>query len=162
MLLRKKYTALFPGKTRMPAKPLRMALGSLLIQKQLGFSDRELLEEITENPYLQYFIGLPGYQMELPFVPFLLVMFRKRLNDDILSEINEMIIAYNIPDAPTPGGGKDDDSRGDSKENETADTYATNRDTLVLDGTCVPQNIFFPQDINLVNEARENLEGIIG
>jgi hypothetical protein len=38
-----------------------MALGSLIIQKQLGFSDRELVEEITENPYLQFFIGLPGY-----------------------------------------------------------------------------------------------------
>ena len=53
----------------MPAEPLWMALGSLLIQKQLGFSDRELVEEITENPYLQYFIGLPGYQTEPPFVP---------------------------------------------------------------------------------------------
>ena len=73
-----------------------MALGSLLIQKQLGFSDRELVEEITENPYFQYFIGLPGYQMEAPFVPSLLVEFRKRLTDDILGEINEMIIAYNM------------------------------------------------------------------
>ena len=56
----------------MPAKPLRTALGTLLIQKQLGFSDRELVEEITENPYLQYFIGLPGYQAVPPFVPSLL------------------------------------------------------------------------------------------
>ena len=67
--IEEKYAKLFPSKTGMPAKPLRMALGSLLIQKQLGFSDRELVEEITENPYFQYFIGLPGYQMEAPFVP---------------------------------------------------------------------------------------------
>ena len=33
-----KYAELFPSNTGMPAKPLRMALGSLLIQKQLGFS----------------------------------------------------------------------------------------------------------------------------
>lgn len=71
-----------------------MALGSLLIQKQLGFSDRELVEEIMENPYFQYFIGLPGYQTEAPFVPSLLVEFRKRLTDDVLSEINEMIITF--------------------------------------------------------------------
>lgn len=62
--IEEKYAQLFPSKTGMPAKPLRMALGSLLIQKQLGFSDRELVEEITENPYFQYFIGLPGYQTE--------------------------------------------------------------------------------------------------
>ena len=36
-----------------------MALGARLIQKQLGFSDRELVEEITENPYSQYFIEMP-------------------------------------------------------------------------------------------------------
>ena len=71
----------------MPAKSLRMALGSLLLQKQLGFSDWELLEEITENPYLQYVIGLPGYQMKPSFVSSLLVGFRKRLADDILSEL---------------------------------------------------------------------------
>lgn len=159
--IEEKYAALFPGKTGMPAKPLRMALGSLLIQKQLGFSDRELLEEITENPYLQYFIGLPGYQMEPPFVPSLLVFFRKRLNDDILNEINEMIIDYNTPDDPTPGGGKDEDKSVDSKESETADGHDDNQGTLILDATCAPQNISFPQDINLLNETRENLEGMI-
>ena len=56
--IEEKYAQLFPSKTDMPAKPLRMALGSLLIQKQLGFSDRELVEELMENPYFQYVIGL--------------------------------------------------------------------------------------------------------
>lgn len=41
-----KYANLFPSKTGMPSKPLRMALGSLMIQKQYGYSDRELLEQI--------------------------------------------------------------------------------------------------------------------
>lgn len=91
----------------MPAKPLGMALGSLRIQKQLGFSDWELVEEITENPYFQYFIGLQGYQTEAPFVPSFLVEFSKRLTDDILGDINKMIIAYNTPDDPTPSGGND-------------------------------------------------------
>ena len=60
--IEEKYAKLFPSKTGMPAKLLRMALGSLLIQKQLGFPNRELVEEIMENPYFQYFIGLTGYQ----------------------------------------------------------------------------------------------------
>ena len=67
--IEERYAKLFPSNTGVPAKPLRMALGSLLIQKQLGFSDRELVEEITENPYLQYFVGLPGYQTEADGLP---------------------------------------------------------------------------------------------
>lgn len=130
-----------------------MALGSLLIQKQLGFSDRELVEELMENPYFQYFIGLPGYQMEAPFVPSLLVEFRKRLTDDVLGEINEMILAFNTPDDPTPGGGSDSDTAGTD--------IGENTGTLILDATCAPQNISFPQDVNLLNEAREYLEGIV-
>lgn len=32
---------------------------------------------------------------------------------------------------------------------------------MILDATCAPQNISFPQDVNLLNEARENLEEIV-
>ena len=61
-----KYAELFPSGTGNVAKPLRMALGALIIQTKFQFADRELVEQITENPYLQYFIGLPGYQEEAP------------------------------------------------------------------------------------------------
>lgn len=74
-----------------------------MIQKQYGYSDRELLEQLTENPYYQYFIGPPGFQSNPPYVPSLLVEYRKRLNDKIMVEINEMIIAYNTPDDPGRG-----------------------------------------------------------
>ena len=146
-----RYAKLFPSKIGMPAKSLRTALGALLIQKQLGFSDRELVEEITENPYLQYFIGLPGYQAVPSFVPPLLVEFRKRLTADVLCEIKEMIIEYNTPDDPTPGGGNPTE----------ADAEGGNTRTLILDVTCAPQKITFPQDISILNEVRENLEAII-
>ena len=39
-----KYAELFPNDTGNVAKPLRTALGSLIIQKKLCFSDRELVE----------------------------------------------------------------------------------------------------------------------
>ena len=32
------------------AKPLRMALGALIIRTKFQFSDRELVEQLTENP----------------------------------------------------------------------------------------------------------------
>ena len=154
--IEERYAKLFPSNTGVPAKPLRMALGSLLIQRQLGFSDRELVEEIRENPYLQYFVGLPGYQSEAPYVPSLLVEFRKRLTDEIIGEINEMIIEYNTSGDPGDGG-----ASGGSEKKETVDDDSENEGTLILDATCAPQNIRFPQDINLLNEARENLEKMI-
>ena len=104
--IEERYSSLFPSHTGPAAKPLRMALGSLLIQKKYDLSDRELVEEIKENPYLQFFIGLPGYRDEAPFVPSLLVEFRKRLNEKVLAEINEMIIEFNKPTDPPPKGGK--------------------------------------------------------
>ncbi len=62
------------------AKPVRMALGALIIQERLGFFDEELVEQIKENPYLQYFIGLPTFQKIASFDPLLMVHFRKRFN----------------------------------------------------------------------------------
>ena len=37
----------------------------------------------------------------------------------------------------------------------------TNKGTLTLDATCAPANIRYPQDISLLNEAREKLENMI-
>ena len=147
-----KYATLFESTTGTVAKPLRMALGSLMIQKEYNFSDRVLVEQLQENPYFQYFIGLPGFQLEAPFASSLLVEFRKRLTEDILMDINELILKGDDDDnQPTSGGGTD----------VSSDTQKDNKGTLILDATCAPQNIEFPQDINLLNETREKLEGII-
>lgn len=82
------YAKLFPSHTGTVAKPLRMALGALIIKERCGFTDRETVEQITENPYLQYFIGLKKYQLEPPFDPSLMVHFRKRLDPKIMKRIN--------------------------------------------------------------------------
>lgn len=153
------YAKLFPSHTGMPAKPLRMALGSLLIQKQYHYPDEELVEQIRENPYYQYFIGLPGYEDKIPFVPSLLVEFRKRLSEDVLNEINEMIIAFNAQQ----DGDDSNDGSGDAGQSDQQDSEmdSENAGTLILDATCAPQNIKYPQDVELLNEAREKLEDMI-
>ena len=133
-----------------------MALGTLIIQTKFQYADRELVEQITENPYLQYFIGLPGYQEEAPFDASTLVLFRKRISAEMLMGLNEYLLAS-----------KDDDnndsmppSSGDSDGND-APKEDKNEGTLTLDATCAPANIRYPQDVSLLNEAREKLETII-
>ena len=164
------YAKLFSSETGMPAKPLRMALGSLLIQKQFSYSDEELVEQLRENPYYQYFIGLLGYVDEYPFVPSLLVEFRKRLSEDILNEINEMIIEFvqhnrcnsqqNVEKSDEHDD-NDDSSDTEISVDEKSESEVENEGTLILDATCAPQNIKYPQDIELLNESREKLEGMI-
>ena len=132
----------------MPAKPLRMALGSLLIQKQYGYSDEEIVEQLRENPYYQYFIGMPGYEDKYPFVPSLLVEFRKRLSEEILSEVNEIIISSAMSEKDDSddddNNNNSDGGSSDNKESEELSenkTEAPNSGTLILDATCAPQNI---------------------
>lgn len=74
------------------AYSVRMALGSLLIQVQKKLSDRDLVDEIAENPYLQYFIGLSGFTTKQPFNPSLMVQFRKRFPKEYVQEIHETIV----------------------------------------------------------------------
>ena len=37
-----------------------------------------------------------------------------------------------------------------------------NKGTLIMDATCCPADISYPQDFQLLNEARKNLEHIVG
>ena len=69
---------MFPSRTGHPAIPLRMALGAYIIQKRKGLSDRQLVKEIGENPYLQFFIGMDSFAKECPFKPTVLVNIRKQ------------------------------------------------------------------------------------
>ena len=67
------YAAQFCKGFGAPAKPFRMALGALIIKARLGLTDEELVEQIKENPYLQFFIGLEGFQFSAPFDPSMMV-----------------------------------------------------------------------------------------
>ena len=161
--IEKKYAALFKNNVGNVAKPLRLALGSLLIQTEYQFSDSEVPLQIQETPYLQYFCGLPAYEDKLPFDSSLMVHFRKRLTPEILGEINELIIANMKNDKPKPPESDDDEgnSAGDNDEKSDKKKVQRNKGTLIIDATCAPQNIRYPQDTSLLNEARENLEVMV-
>ena len=81
-----------------PAKPLRMALGALIIKEKLQISDREVVEQIRETPYLQYFIGMEGYEDKAPFDPSMMVHFRKRLDGELIQKTNEILVKEYLED----------------------------------------------------------------
>ena len=50
---------------------------------------------------------------------------------------------------------------GDTSNDTLSDSEPDKEGTLILDATCAPVNIRYPQDVSLLNEAREKLETII-
>lgn len=140
-----------------PAKPARMAIGTQIIKEKYVLSDDETVEMITENPYLQYFIGLESFSNKAPMEASVLTLFRKRITPEMLAEINDYIIGRKKKDDD-----ENDPPGGASNGGESAEAQKkTNEGTLILDATCVPSDIRFPTDISLLNEGRECLEGII-
>lgn len=79
-----------------PAKSFRIALGALIIKEKLGLTDRETVQQIRENPYLQYFIGLTNYSYEIPFDSSMMVHFRKRINQETINNINKTIVENEV------------------------------------------------------------------
>ncbi len=140
-----------------PAKSSRLALGALILQERLGVTDRELVEQIAENPYLQYFLGLRAYQDEAPFHHSLLTTFRKRFTHDSLGTINEAI-ARLIAEAQPPNDASTNTDLVDAKGD---DEPAPPNGQLLVDATCVPADITYPTDLKLLHDAREKTEAII-
>jgi len=137
------------------------------------------VQQITENPYLQYFIGLKEYQLTKPFTPVALVKFRKRFNAKRLARINELIVAAEVAHKTTQNDGDQDDHHHDDHDPPTGlvegssepvtshageaqlSEPAPNQGTLILDATCTPADIHYPTDLGLLNEAREKLDELI-
>ena len=139
-----------------PAHPSQMAFGALLIKQRLKCSDEWVVKHISENPYLQFFIGMKEYSSECPFGASTMVAFRKRFSPEDIARIRE---EPRPKSEQEPKQNREDNQESDHKEDDDQDP--PNSGTLVLDATCCPADISYPQDINLLNATREKLEKTI-
>ena len=85
-----------------------------------------------------------------------MVYFRKRLTPEVLGEINEMIVRDAKERQVKEAESKDDDDDSDGQPGTGG-----NSGTMIVDATCAPSNIRYPQDVSLLNEARENAETLL-
>lgn len=150
-----------------PIVPARTALGALLVKERLGLSDRETVDAIQENPYLQFFIGLEEFTLDRPFDPTLMVDFRKRFGEEGIQRIGEAIALAAIEEsAAEDSTDNDSDPPVDNNYPSASDVNdatesPTNQGQLIIDATCAPADIRYPTDVSLLNEAREQTDEII-
>ena len=151
-----------------PIKDARLVIGAVIIKHKLCLSDRETVAQIQENPYLQYFVGLPGYQMEEPFAASLFVEIRKRMGQSVF-DLFQMAIIDSVEEVKAKhkkASSRKSDGDDDNEPPATSGGGSENRapepqGKLILDATVAPQAIRYPTDLSLLNEAREFSEQII-
>ena len=142
------YALNFISKKGPKAIPARTAFGALIIQVKLSLTDEETVETISENPYMQYFIGLERYEQKAPFDSSMMTHFRKRFNAQEIKDIDELLHATTRKKQEAPDDNSDDDP-------------PSNKGAIIVDASCVPADIHYPTDLGLLNKAREKTEQII-
>ena len=147
---------------------LRMVLGAMILKHKLKLSDRDTVAMISENMYMQYFCGLKSFQTELPFDASLFVDIRKRMGAERFDEFNEIVIRHSerlkpqrkriIKKDPSDDHGKPDHPGGreaSARKGKDQKKDIPNQGKLKLDASIADQYITSPNDLKLVNRARE-------
>ncbi len=162
-LVEKIYAASFSTRMGAGSYSSRVAFGALFIRDCLNITDEETVEQIRENPAMQFLLGYLQYHDIQPFDPSLMVSFRKRFGPEGLAAINQHIVLSQTKKTqssrtePPQGDGPDHTPPIDHPPPE----LPPNQGKLIIDATCGPADIRFPTDVSLLNEARENAEALI-
>lgn len=139
--------------TGRPPLNTRVVLGSIFIKHMCNLDDRETVAQISENMYMQYFLGYSSFSAVPPFDASLFVEFRHRLGLQIINEMNERILNLAKASEAKP---LEDTSKDDNPTEEV-----THKGKVIMDATACPQAIAYPTDLNLVATAREVSERLI-
>jgi hypothetical protein len=159
-----------------PAKDARMVIGAVIIKRELCPSDEETVLQIKENPYMQYFVGLSGYQLEAPFASSLFVEIRKRMGQSVFDGFHRVVVEAHDIEKAKKNPESEIQEELQAKQEEEPEDYSftasengvviqkeapTHQGKLIFDATVVEQAIRYPTDLSLLNEAREFSEQII-
>jgi len=77
-----------------PSLSARMVIGAVIIKHMLNIDDREVVAQIQENMYLQYFVGLSSFTTQEAFDPSLMVSIRYRLGQDVMEQFNLLVLQH--------------------------------------------------------------------
>jgi transposase, IS5 family len=164
-----------------PSINARMVIGAVIIKHMLNIDDREVIEQIKENIYLQYFVGLSSFQTQEPFDASLMVSIRKRLGQQVMEEFNKEVLKQagiiqqqdNMDATKTNNEEKNNDGshsnattvgqeqQGNEQKEKISKPEIYHSGQLMVDATVAEQQIEYPTDLKLLNECRQQLERMI-
>ena len=150
-----------------PAIDARVVIGAMIIKHKLKLDDRETIETIRENMYMQYFLGLEEYTYEDVFDRSLFTSLRYRLGADKFDAMTRQIILTS--EGKHEAARKDLDENQSERQTQEQSTEKENRiekpkgnkGTLIVDATVADQMIVYPTDLGLLARSREESERII-
>jgi len=159
---------------------LRIVMGAMFIQHSLNLTDRETIQIIQENIYMQYFVGLSSFQIHGVFDHSLLSVFRKRLGKKGSKALNDIFIAHAVGENKVKHRKTRTTKLDDDQEDSTIDPMDSNeqidlegeqdkenkvrqenKGTVKIDATVVPHHISYPTDTKLLNHARQISEKLV-
>jgi hypothetical protein len=157
------YDRQFQSKEGRPPINGRIVLASVIIKHMLDLTDRETIQQISENMFMQYFLGYSSFTNETPFDPSLFVDIRERLSLDIMNKITELVLKHNIENfnAIEQAALKEANNEDNQKNDPPTPPDQENKGTLLMDATVSPQNITYPTDLKVLNSSRIKSEKII-
>ena len=133
----------------------RIVIGSLIIKHKMNLSDEATVQIIEENPYMQFFLGLDEFSPFPLFAPTLFVDWRKKLEHETFNKFTDVLIKICFPES------FETKNVTDSTSDSTSDSTPKNKGKLKLDATVADQYITYPNDLGLLNKAREITEKIV-
>ncbi len=145
------YISLMNTKQGRPGISPRIVLGALIIKHKENLSDEKTIQAIQENIYMQFFVGLEGFQTERIFDPSLFVTLRKRIGKVEFDILNAKLIK-------SLSHKKDVQNKSKKKKDEN---HPPNKGKLQADATVADQYITFPTDAKLLNSSRKKLDEMI-
>jgi IS5 family transposase len=125
----KEFKGLYSN-TGMPAKPIRLMVGLLILKQLKDLSDDEVVIQWVQNPYFQYFCGESEFKWTSPCNPSDLTHFRNRIGKDRINKILEVSIKLQL-------------------QGKTAKKRKGLVKSVTLDTTAQEKNITYPTDVKL-------------
>ncbi len=117
-------------------KSPRMMVALLIVAKWYGLSDREVVKQVKENRYIQYFCHVPDTDLHTFLHPTSLVKFRQRLGEAGIAILEEAVFQRF--------------RRAGVIEGEMA----------LIDSSILPNDIIHPNDVHLIIKAFKKMKQV--
>lgn len=115
-------------------KSLRIMVAVVILSRLRQLSDREVVEQVKENRYMQYFCNVPDEELVNFLNPSTLCEFRKRLGEEGIAIIEKHVF------------------------NTLERAGIIDKNTMLMDSTVLESNIIYPNDVRLIHSAFNKME----